>query len=109
MFSRGRCTLPAITLQTINAFLIEASSSHIAMDSKALPLVEVVKTPTPSFSSLFVENPSLIIRHTQHLSDTQRLEDPLMPSEHASVVHKTSRVHSHQLGSEDASSGVYWP
>ena len=36
------------------------------MDSNALSLVEAVKTPTRPM----LENPSLMMRQTQHLSDT---------------------------------------
>lgn len=87
IFSRGLCTLPAITLQTIRAFLTVGFPSIV---SKALLLVDAVNTPIPvpplaSFS-FFDGNPCLRILHTRHFSDAQRLEEPFMPRQHSTVA-----------------------
>jgi hypothetical protein len=63
--NKGLWTLPAITLQTIKAFLTAGFSSRISKHLKALRLVEVVKTPIPPLSSSMAENPFLMIRQTQ--------------------------------------------
>ncbi|GER53332.1 crossover junction endodeoxyribonuclease RuvC [Striga asiatica] len=87
-FSIGRCTRPATTLHTINAFLTSRPSSADSIDSNALVLVEVVKTPTPCLSSILPENPFRIIRQTEHFSDVQRVDEPFVQSWQDRVVPK---------------------
>lgn len=88
IFSKGICTIPAITLHTIRAFLESTLLLlTILIDAKAFSLLEAVKTPAQSSPLCWSDkNPFLRIWHTPQLSDKQRLDDPLIPSKHSLVV-----------------------
>ncbi|KAL0305874.1 UNVERIFIED_CONTAM: hypothetical protein Sradi_6004700 [Sesamum radiatum] len=103
IFSTGLCTLPAITLQTIRAFLKDGLPSNTWIESNALPLVEAVNTPMPSLSSFLVENPYLRIRQTRHLSDVQRLESPSCLESTLRLSRGISAVRSRRLSNVDVS------
>lgn len=82
-FSSGLCTLPAITLHTMRAFLTPGFlSSFNLMASSALLLVEAVKTPIPPL----ILNPCVKIWQTPHLSEVHRPEQCFMPKQHSRVV-----------------------